>query len=185
MKTALLIIDVQNDYFPGGKMELNGSLNASDKIRSLMEHFRNRSMPVIHIQHISTRPGASFFIPDTPGAEFHDNVKPSDGEKIFTKNYPNSFRNTGLHEYLTQNNITGLVIAGMMTHMCVDTTVRYAFDYGYNCTVAGDCCATKSLGFDNYNVSAADVQYSYLAALHGTFATVLKKDDIIDLFPRV
>lgn len=180
MKTALLIIDVQNDYFPDGRMELNGSLNASLKIKELLTQFRNKTMPVIHIQHISMKPGAVFFLPETSGAEFHDNVKPIDGEKIFIKHYPNSFRNTGLHDYLTNEDISKLVIAGMMTHMCIDTTVRAASDLGYECIIAGDGCATKALNFDNHHVSADDVQHSFLAALNGTFARVLKSDDIIE-----
>jgi nicotinamidase-related amidase len=181
MKTALLIIDVQNDYFPNGKMEVNNSLDASLRIKDLINHFRNRSMPVIHIQHISVRPGALFLLPGTAGAEFHDNVKPAEGEKIIVKNYPNSFRKTGLNDYLKENNISKLVIVGMMTHMCVDTTVRAAFDLGYECIVAGDCCATKTLNFNNKEVAAESVQNSFLAALNGVFCRVLKKDEVIEL----
>jgi nicotinamidase-related amidase len=181
MKTALMIIDVQNDYFPGGKMELENSLDAAMKIKDLLKHFRDKGIPVIHIQHISIKPGAAFFLPETHGAEFHDNVKPLDGEKIIIKNYPNSFRNTGLHEYLKEKEISRLVIAGMMTHMCVDTTVRAAFDLGFECITAGDCCATRTLKYGNNIISAADVQNSFLAALNGTFSRVLPKDEIIEL----
>jgi nicotinamidase-related amidase len=181
MKTALLIIDVQNDYFPDGKMELNNSIAAVNKIKDMLHVFRNRYMPVVHIQHISLKPGASFFLPGTTGAEFHDHVKPLSGEKVFVKNYPNSFRDTGLDEFLKKNDISRLVIAGMMTHMCIDTSVRAAFDLGYECIVAGDCCATRTLNIDNIAVSAENVQYAFLASLNGTFTKVLNKDDVLNI----
>jgi len=181
MKTALLIIDVQNDYFPNGKMELNNSINASLKIKDLIIHFRNKSIPIIHIQHISIRPGSTFFLPGTFGLEFHENVKPKDHEKIIIKNFPNSFRNTELDDYLKEQNISKLVIVGMMTQMCIDTTVRAAFDLGYECIIAGDCCATKNLKYFNNEISAENVQNSFLAALNGVFSKVLKKDEVIEL----
>lgn len=180
MTKALLIIDVQNDYFPGGMMELQGSTEAGLMIRELLDYFRKSSMPVIHIQHQSLKPGSQFLLPGTPGAEFHENVKPLDTEKIFKKNFPNSFRSTGLDEYLKEHKISTLVIAGMMTHMCVDTTVRAAFDLGYQCLVAGDCCATRSLKIDDKNISAADVHNSFLASLNGTFSRVLDCKSLIE-----
>lgn len=181
MKTALLIIDLQNDYFPYGKMELNGSLNASLKTKEILEHFRKLALLVVHVQHIAARSGSTFFLPGTSGVEIHDSVKPINDEKIIVKNYPNSFRNTELNQHLKENNISRLVIAGMMTHMCVDTTVRAAFDFGYECIVAGDCCASRPLKIHDYKVSADDVHYSFLAALNGVFSKVLNKDEIIEL----
>jgi nicotinamidase-related amidase len=181
MKTALLIIDVQNDYFPNGKMELYESIEASLRIKDLINYFRDKSMPVIHIEHVSTRPGAIFFLPDTFGVEIHDNVKPIDGEKIIVKNFPNSFRNTELNDYLRKNEITRLVITGMMTHMCVDSTVRAAFDLGYECIVAGDCCATRGLKIFDNEITAKDVHNTFLAALNAIFAKVLKKHEVIEL----
>ena len=180
MTKALLIIDVQHDYFPGGTMELQGSVEASLRIRKLLDYFRKGSMPVIHIQHQSVKPGSVFLVPGTPGAEFHENVQPIDTEKVFKKILPNSFRSTGLDEYLKANKISTLVIAGMMTHMCVDTTVRAAFDLGYQCIVAGDCCATMALKIDDKNISAADVQNAFLASLNGTFSRVLDCNAVIE-----
>lgn len=181
MKTALLIIDVQNDYFPNGKMELSHSIEASIKIQSLLNQFRKNALPIIHVQHFSIKPSATFFIPKTSGVEIHENVKPILEEKIITKNYPNSFRSTELNDYLKEHDISKLVITGMMTHMCVDTTVRAAFDLGYECIVAGDCCATKALTFDGNTVSAENVQTSFLASLNGTFAKIITKDEVIEL----
>ncbi len=180
MKTALLIIDVQNDYFPNGKMELKNSLEAGIRIKDLLKKFRNLSLPVVHVKHLSISTGASFFIPGTHGAELHENVRPMEGEKIIVKYFPNSFRKTELDGYLKENCISKLVIAGMMTHMCVDSTVRAVYDLGYECIVAGDCCATKSLKYNDDEISAGNVQNSFLAALSG-FSKVLAKDAVIEL----
>lgn len=181
MNTALLVIDVQNDYFPGGKMELKNSTDAAVRIKDLLKYFRKEGMPVVHVQHISVVPSASFFVPDTPGVQFNSNVMPEVGERIIVKYLPNCFRNTDLDSWLKENKIRKLVIAGMMTHMCVDTTVRAAFDLGYECILAGDCCATRDLNYGGINIPADDVQNSFLAALNGIFARVVKKDEIPDL----
>lgn len=100
MNTALLIIDVQNDYFEHGKMELNKSFEGACKIKNVLDYFRKNSMPIIHIQHISNREGATFFLPNTFGVEIYEDVKPSKNEKVIIKNYPNSFRDTELNQYL-------------------------------------------------------------------------------------
>lgn len=172
MGRALLIIDMQNDYFPGGNMELVGSIEASLKAQQLLMAFRARKLPVVHIRHLSVRPGATFFLPDTEGAEIHRNVAPSEDEVVLRKHFPNSFRDTPLLEHLRNRDATGLVIAGMMTHMCVDSTTRAAFDLGFECFLAHDACATRSLSFAGTTVSAAEVHVSFLAALNGLFAKV-------------
>lgn len=172
MATALLIIDIQNDYFPGGAMELVGASEAGQQAGLLLAEFRRRAMPVVHVQHLATRPGATFFLPGTPGAEIHESVRPADGETVLRKHFPNAFRETALLEHLRGAGIDRLVIAGMMTHMCVDTTTRAAADFGFACLLAHDACATRALAFGGAEVSAADVQRAYLAALDGTFAKV-------------
>jgi nicotinamidase-related amidase len=172
MNKALIIIDIQNDYFENGAAELVGSKEASLRAKLVLEKFRNENCPVIHVQHISTRPNATYFLPATRGAEIHENVTPKSTEKIVVKHFPNSFRETGLQEYLTSNRITDLVICGMMTHMCVDATTRAAKDYGLNCVVIGDACATKDLEINGSKVKAADVQAAFLSALNHFYATV-------------
>ncbi|HJV66932.1 MAG TPA: cysteine hydrolase family protein [Geomonas sp.] len=178
MAKALLLIDIQNDYFPGGAMELVGSVDAGIKAGKLLELFRRRSLPVIHVQHLSTRAGATFFIPGTAGAEMHPSVIPLEGEKVVVKNYPNSFKETFLLEELRRLEVDQLVIAGMMTHMCIDTTTRAAADLGFKCTLAHDACATRALSFGGVAVPAEQVQTAFIAALNGMFATVLSVDEI-------
>lgn len=177
MSKALILIDIQNDYFENGANPLAGSDSASKKAQLMLEQFRKAELPVIHIQHLSVRPGSTFFIPGTAGAEIHSNVKPLDNEKIIVKHYPNSFIETELQKYLTELGVTELVICGMMTHMCVDATTRAAKDLGYACTLIGDACATKVLEIHGRKVAAIDVHTSFLAALNYYYARVITAEE--------
>lgn len=178
-ETALLLIDIQNDYFEGGANPLSGSLEASIKARDILQYFRNKSLPVVHVQHIANRAGATFFVPDTFGAEIQDNVKPIKGEKVIIKHFPNSFSETGLHTYLQALSIKNVVVCGMMTHMCVDATVRAAKDLGYACTLLADACATKDLMYSFEKVCAKDVQTTFHAALSYFYADVISTQKYI------
>ncbi|MDT3679991.1 MAG: cysteine hydrolase family protein [Burkholderiaceae bacterium] len=172
MDTALLIIDIQNDYFPGGAMELVGSDAAAESAALVLDAFRAQKQHIVHVQHLSTRPGATFFLPDTRGAEIHERVAPREGETVIRKHYPNAFRETTLLEHLRSNDIGRLVIAGMMTQMCIDTTTRAAADLGFECVLVHDACATRDLSFGGRTVPAAEVQTAFVAALSGIFAKV-------------
>lgn len=170
MKQALLLIDIQNDYFTDGAMPLVAPELASEKAKQILNHFRKNELLVVHIQHIATRPGSTFFLPGSKGVEIHKNVLPLHSEKIIKKHYPNSFRETGLLDYLKQNEIGHLVICGMMTHMCVDATVRAAKDLGFKISIVADACATKDLGINGKIIKSEDVNYSFLAALNYFYA---------------
>jgi nicotinamidase-related amidase len=170
--TALVLIDLQNDYFPGGTMELVDAEAAVQQARVLLDAFRARSLPIFHIQHIAKRAGATFFLPGTRGAEIHAAVTPAGGEAVITKHFPSAFRETELLQRLRDVGATKLVIAGMMTHMCVDTTVRAAADLGFDCSLAQDGCATRALQFGEQRIEAPQVQGAYLAGLSGAFAKV-------------
>jgi nicotinamidase-related amidase len=172
MKPALIVIDIQNDYFPGGRMELEGSHEASAQAAKLLERFRARGLPLVHIQHVSNRPGASFFLPGSEGVNIHASVAPRAGETVLQKHFPNSFRGTRLLEHLRAEGADHLVIAGMMTHMCVDATTRAAFDLGFACSLAHDACATRALTFGEQRVPAAQVHAAFVAALGGLYAKV-------------
>jgi nicotinamidase-related amidase len=176
----LLLIDRQNDYFPGGKMELEGSEKAAEMANRLLEFFRKKQLSIFHVQHLSIRPGATFFIPHTLGVEFHTQVKPRDGETMIPKHFPNGFRETDLLLHLQQQGIRRLVMAGMMTHMCVDATIRSAADLGFECLIAGDACATRKLIWNKHEVSAADVQSAFLAVLNVTYGRVSNVNTIIE-----
>ncbi len=175
---ALLIIDVQNDYFAGGAMELEGAEAAGAKAGAALKNFRDKKLPVIHVRHLSVRPGATFFLPGTKGAEIHHSVKPADGEPVIEKNFPNSFRNTSLREALERLQTKDLVVAGMMTHMCVDASVRHAADLGYKVTLLADACATRAQSFGGETVPARQVHAAFLAALSGFYAKVVNAHEL-------
>ena len=177
--TALLIIDIQNDYFPGGAMALEGAEAAGAKAGAALAACRARKLPVFHVRHLSVRPGATFFLPGTKGAEIHVSVAPAAGEPVIEKNFPNSFRATDLKERLDKAGIKSLVVAGMMTQMCVDSSVRQAADLGYQVTLLADACATRAQSWGGQSVPAAQVQTAFLAALNGLFARVQPTDEFL------
>jgi len=180
--TALLIIDVQNDYFPDGNMELVGATQAGENTKKMLEYYRAHQLPVIHIKHIATNAGATFFLPNTPGAEINALVAPLKDEKVIIKHYPNSFRETDLQEYLQSKGIKNLVITGMMTDVCVESTTRAAFDLGYKNTIIGDACATRDRELGSEVIPAAVVHESFLAgisALDDLYARIMNTQDYI------
>ena len=181
MITALILIDIQNDYFPGGKMELAGSMEASLNAQKILEKFRLENKLIVHIQHFSQREGATFFLPDTDGVEIRETAKPRENEKVIVKHFPNSFRDTALLPYLKDNEVSNLVIAGMMTHMCVDATTRTAKDLGFNCIVIGDACATKDLEWSGSRVKATEVQTAFLSALNYFYSTVMTTEQYLSM----
>lgn len=179
MSKALIIIDIQNDYFQGGAMELYNPLQASENAKQLLEQFRKDGSPVVHVRHLAATPEVGFFLPETKGAEIHENVKPGDGEKVITKYFPNAFRDTDLLEYLQLKNVTELVFAGMMTNMCIDATVRAAKDFGFECTVIGDACAARDLEINGNQVKASDVHDAFLAGLSLFYAEIKNTGDYL------
>ena len=180
MNKALLIIDIQNDYFPGGAMALEGSPAAGERAGLLLAAARRHGLPVIHVRHVSLRPGAPFFLPGSRGVEIHESVAPLAGEAVIEKHYPNSFRETGLQEKLQELGIEELVIMGMMSNMCIDATVRAAADLGYSVALAHDACAARALAFNGVAVSARDVHAAFMAGLQGLYARVCAVEALVD-----
>ncbi|WP_010257866.1 cysteine hydrolase family protein [Treponema primitia] len=178
MSFALILVDIQNDYFPGGSNTLYKTEEAAKNASMALEIFRQKKLPVFHIQHISLQTGATFFLPNTVGNEINKTVKPNEGETVLVKHKPNSFFETDLHECISKTGIKKLIICGMMTHMCIDTTVRAAKDYSYETIVLSDACTTKDLIWDNKNIPAETVHNVYMAGLQGTFAKIIKTNEL-------
>jgi nicotinamidase-related amidase len=179
MKYGLVLIDIQNDYFAGGKMELVGMERAAQNAEMILRKFRQLHLPVFHIRHVSLSPGATFFLPGTKGVEIHQSVSPLNGEIVIEKNYPNGFRGTALFEQLKAAGIEKLIICGAMSHMCIDATTRAAFDLGFSCTVIEDGCATRDLPFKGETIKAAKVHAAFMSALSVPYANVLGTADFI------
>lgn len=151
-KEALILIDIQEFYFDTTRMPLEGNLEAAGKASLILNSFRERGLNVVHVVHKG-------------GGEIHPLLKPLENETIFVKEEVNAFLGTGLLNYLGNEGITHLVLAGMQTHMCLEAATRAAADYGYNCIVIADACATRDLQYEGTRVKAEDVHAATLAAL--------------------
>ncbi|HWR23219.1 MAG TPA: cysteine hydrolase family protein [Feifaniaceae bacterium] len=184
MKRALVLIDIQNDYFPGGRNELFAPEQAAQSASRALLRFRQNGWPVCHVQHVSTGDTATFFLPGTPGMEIYKAVAPQGGEPVFIKHAPNAFFETGLLQALQERGIRELVVCGMMTHMCVDTSVRAARDHGLQVTLLHDACATGDLVWKGKTVPAQAVHAAYMAALDGSFARVVSTEEFLQELAR-
>jgi len=171
--TALVVIDIQNFYFEGGLVPLTGSVEAGDQARRVLDAFRARKLPVIHVRHVPKSVAIVDGEPADPQYRIRPVVAPAAGEKIVSKRYANSFRDTDLLEHLQKNGIRKLVVVGMQTHMCVEAASRAATDLGFEVTVVHDACATRPLEFGGQKVPAAQVHAAALAAIDGTYGRVV------------
>jgi nicotinamidase-related amidase len=179
MSTALVIVDIQNDYFPGGRMPLDQIERAAENARRLLEQYRHAGQPTFHIQHTWEDASAPFFVAGTPGAAIHESVAPRPGEPVVVKHFPNSFRESPLLEELRRVGADRLAICGAMSHMCIDATTRAAADLGFDCLVAHDACATRDVEFDGNKVAACDVHAAYMSALGFAYAKVMSTADAL------
>ncbi|MCV7065010.1 cysteine hydrolase [Mycolicibacterium farcinogenes] len=170
-ESALVLIDCQNTYTQG-IMELEAVQAALDQTAELLDRARSAGIPIIHIQH-SDGPGSLYDIEGESGAII-ESVAPREGEPVVVKQFPNSFVQTDLDDRLKRINASNLVLAGFMTHMCVNSTARGAFNLGYAPTVVAAATATRALaGPDSAPVPAAAMQSASLAAMADLFAVVV------------
>ena len=183
MKSALLIIDLQNDCFTGDRLELAGIEQAAAQARKLLMAFRKSAQPIFHLQQVALEQDATILRPGTPGVEIQAPFKPLPGEPLVQKHFPNGFRETGLLEALQEAGIEGLIICGAMSHMCIDATTRAAFDYGLQCQVIHDACASRNLVFESMEVPAPQVHAAFMAALRARYAKVLSLEEFLSTFP--
>lgn len=179
MNSALLLVDIQNDYFSGGRSELFQPEQAAQQARLVLEYFRNSNLPIVHIRHVSLNEEAGFFLPGTEGGEIHSSVCPIGEEPVLVKHTPNAFIRTGLERELRGRKIEHLVVCGMMSHMCIDSSVRAAKDLDFSVTLLEDTCTTKDLVWNGVHISAQTVHQAVMASLSNTFAQILKTQDFL------
>jgi nicotinamidase-related amidase len=177
MTRALVIVDIQRDYFPGGRMPLHEPEAAAAQAGKVLEAFRAAGDPVFHVQHLSPA-GGGFLEEGTDGADITAPVTPADGEPVITKQAPNSFLRTDLEQRLREQDVDEVVVVGMMTSMCVDATTRAGADLGFSMTLVPDACAAPGLEYGGRKVDAQDVHASYVAALGQFYATVTPADEL-------
>lgn len=172
--TALLIIDIQYFYYPGGSLPLVEPEKAGKNAAKILKEFRKKGMLVVHVKHNARK-----------GADIYPDVAPEEGEKVITKDEANAFLGTDLLDFLKVNNIKNLIITGMQTQMCVEAATRAAHDYGFSCTVIDDACATRDLRYKDKVVTSADVHYATLSALSGTYAKIKTTSEIIPVIDEL
>lgn len=178
-QTALILIDIQNDYFDGGLKPLGGMNASAANAARLLNSAREQNLPIYHIRHIAGTAEAPFFRPDTEGSEIHRTVLPGPGEAVLKKNRPNAFIGTGLENALREAGIEHVTICGAMSQMCVDASARAAADLGFGVTVVEDACAAASVSFGGVSVQATHVHAAIMAPLAASYGKVVRTDDVL------
>jgi len=176
-QTALILIDIQNDYFPGGRMPLPDMQTAAANAARLLHAARKRGQPIFHIRHIAASAQAPFMRPGTDGSRIHTSVQPEQDEPVLQKARPNSFIGTGLETALHDAGIKHLTLCGAMSQMCVDATARAAVDLGFRVTVIADACAAAQVAHAGTTVPAHMVHAAIMAPLAASYARIAMTND--------
>lgn len=174
---AIVVVDLQNEYWPEGSLPLVGIEAAGANAARVIAHARAQGDLVVHVRH--EMPDGPIFAPGSTGADIHTVVSPEENETVITKNFPNSFRATNLDAVLKEAEVETVVVIGAMSHMCVDATVRAANDLRYRTVTIHDACATLDLEFDGVATPAAQVHAAYMAALAFLYGDVINTDTFI------
>lgn len=177
--SALLLIDIQNDYFEEGSWPLFNMSNAAVNAAKLLKSARDNGTIVVHIRHEFPTADAPFFRPGSRGAEISEVVAPLAHEKVIVKNHINAFKETDLKDYLDEHQVKEVTICGAMTHICIDAATRAAADFGYKVTTVHDACASRDSEFHGITVPAVQVHASFMSALAFGYATVVSTDQLL------
>lgn len=176
---AVIAVDIQNDYFAGGKWTLAEVDAASDNASAVIEAARKNGDLVVHIQHVTLAENAPFFVPDSEGVQLHPKARNLPGERVIVKHHMNPFRETNLQQVLEKSGIEKVVVVGNMSHMCIDAVTRHAVDLGYQTTVIHDACATHDLEFNGVRVPATHVHAAFMAALRFGYAKLVSAAEFV------
>ena len=177
MTDALLLIDIQNDYFDGGAFPLPNIAVAAANAAILLTWARQKGIRIVHVRHEENDPATGFLLAGSPGTGIHPSVAPAPGETVVTKHYPNAFRNTALREHL--EGVDHLLVVGAMSNMCVDASARAAFDLGFRLTVVEDACAASDLDFNGRTIPDPVVHGAFMAALASAYGQVATTRTIV------
>ena len=172
-KTALLLIDIQDFYFPGGRLQLENPEVAGMNAGLVLDQFRKNDLPVFHVRH-------NF----EPGGNIHQYVKPLNSETVISKDQVNAFLETDLLEMLQADSIEQIVICGMQTHMCVEAAVRAAHDFGFTCLLVSDACATRALQYEEHIIPAKNVHFSTIKSIQGSYARIMSTEALLADFDQ-
>lgn len=178
-KRALILIDIQNDYFEDGKWPLDGMQAAAANAARVLAAARAAGELVVHVRHESRDDDAPFFAPGSAGAHIHASVLPQAGEAVVLKHRINAFLDTELKTLLDAADIEQVTLVGAMSHMCIDAAARASADLGYATTVLHDACATHAQEFAGQQIAAEQVHAAFMAALAFAYARVASTDQYL------
>ena len=178
-KRAIVVVDIQNEYFPAGKLPLVDITDAAANAAKVIEAARAKGDEIIYVRHETAGANAPIFTPGSPGVEINSAVRPRESDPIVLKHYPNAFRETGLKQMLDAKGVKDVVIIGAMSHMCIDATSRAAADFGYNTVIVHDACATRDLEFKGTTVPAAQVHAAFMAGLAFAYGRVTTTSEFL------
>lgn len=178
MRDALLVIDVQNEYFTGN-LPVSYPAGSLDRILAAMDHARQNNVPVVVIRHTSLAPEATTFRKGTHGWKLHDEIRQRHADLILEKNLPGSFTGTPLEIWLRERSIGRVTIAGYMTQMCCDTTARQAFHRNFAVVFLSDATGTLDITNNAGSISAADLHRATLITQQQRFSCVMTTDEWI------
>lgn len=182
MTNAVILVDIQNDYFPGGKWPVSDMLSAGENAAKILAAARNARDLIVHVHHEMPE-GGPFFVTGSDGAKINDVVAPQGDEHVVLKHRPNSFQDTALEDILTGAGVTSVTICGAMSQMCIDATARAARDKGFDVTVVEDACGAKEVSFNGVDVPAAQVHATIMGALNGSYANVVSLKEYLNETP--
>ena len=177
LKRALIVVDIQNDYFPGGLWVVPGIEAATENAVRLLAAARAKGELVVHVRHEFESKDAPFFKPGSDGAQLHEKVKNLKNEHVVVKRFANSYRETDLKEVLDRHGIRQVVVCGAMTQNCIDAITRASNDFGYDCVVIHDACAARDLEFNGLQVPSKYVHAAFMAALQFAYAKTITTNE--------
>lgn len=167
---ALMVIDVQNGLFDEGAFEPERLLT---HIKTLLDHARSNGVPVIYVQHNEDPKWGGSLVAGKAGHDIHSSIAPKSGDAIIQKWNPSAFMDTNLQQVLEEKGIKRLVLSGMQSEMCVDSTCRDAYGRGYKVTIASDAHSTM----DNDVLKADQIIKHHNSTLR-MFAKIKPTDEI-------
>lgn len=177
---AVVFIDYQNEYIDGAMPLGQAGSRALANAQRLLDKARKQDIPIFHIAHHGEDNG-KVFDPLSANVEIVDELKPLDGEKTITKKHPNAFYDTQLQALISASGKQQVIFAGFMSHMCVSSSVRAAFDLGFQNFVCHDACATRALpDYKRETISAEVMHDTAMAALQDRFAALVSTNDLIN-----
>ena len=180
VKRALLVIDVQNEYFPGGALPIKHPVDHLQNILEVMDAAREQGVTTVVVRHHQPDPQSPLFCKGSPNWELHPDVASRPHDLLLDKQLPGSFTNTGLENFLREREIDTVAVAGYMTQICCDTTAREAFHRGFKVEFLRDATGTLDVENAAGKASAEELHNAILVSQQMFISEVVTKNEFVD-----